>query len=188
MPASAISWVAYESQRALLRECDRVRHLRWRSTKHLRSGTRSHSRRGPRFRLTAAFGAGQRRALSNHGADQAGRRERVYQRVVGQTARRGETGEHSGKHARAAGGWRRNDDAHRRIHLLDRERPSENVAEWRAGERARRTIDELRRVTADQARRRSQIARETLAHGALHHKERALQYVADLADRSALVF
>jgi hypothetical protein len=70
---------------------------------------------------------------------------------------------------------------------LDRERARENVAKWCAGKRSGRTVHELCRVAADEARCRPQITSESLLHRALHDVERAAQHVANLADGPALI-
>src|SRR5207237_6157267 len=70
--------IADETERSLLRERDCVDDLGRRTTQHLRRRAGGHRRRGTRLRLTAAFGARSRRALSHDGADQTGRGKCVY--------------------------------------------------------------------------------------------------------------
>ena len=114
--------IADEAERSLLRERDGVPDLRRRAAEHLRRRARRHRRGGAGLGLTSALGAGERRALGDHRADQSRASPARRPRVVGDVARCGETGEHGGEHARAAGRRRGDDHAHRRVHLLHGER------------------------------------------------------------------
>jgi hypothetical protein len=71
---------------------------------------------------------------------------------------------------------------------LDRERPSEDVSERRAGKWTRRTVDELRRIAADQTGLGAEVACEAAFYRALHNVERAFQDVANFTDGSTLIF
>ena len=102
-----------------------------RAAQHLGAGAGRHSRRGAGLRLTAAFRAGQRRALGDHRADEPRGRQRVDDARRTDCLRRGESGEHRRQHARAARRRRRDDHAHRGVHLLHGERARQDVAKRR---------------------------------------------------------
>ena len=74
--------IAHQTERALLRERDGVTDLRGRAAEHLGRRAGRHRRGGAGLRLAAALGAGQRRALGDHGADEPRGGERVDDRVV----------------------------------------------------------------------------------------------------------
>jgi hypothetical protein len=49
-------------------------------------------------------------------------------------------------------------------------------------------MDQLRRVAANESRFRAKVAGETTIDGTLHDAQRAQEHVADLADRTTLIF
>ena len=94
----------------------------------------------------------------------------------------------AGKHAGAAGRRRGDDDAHRRVHFLHGQRAHQHVAKERAGERARWTVLQLRRVAADESRRGKQIAGFALSDRVAHDVQRAAELRPNVGDRAAGVF
>ncbi len=139
------------------------------------------------FGLTPAFRTGERRALRHDRADQPRRGERVDDTLVRYASRVRQPGQHSGEYTSPARRRSRDDHAHRGVHFLHGKRAREDVAEGRAGERARGAGAQLRGVAAHEAGRRVQITDQPLRHRAAHDHQRALQCVTDLLLGTSLI-
>ncbi len=159
--------------------------LPWRSAKHLGTGARGHPRGRASLGLTTAFGAGKRGPFRHDGADETGAGEGVNDPIIAQTLRVRDAREHGGQHAGSARGRRGDNDTHRGVHLLHREGAHQHVAKERAGERPWRPALEFCRITANEARRRKQIAGFTFSNGVAHDVQRASELCPNISDRAA---
>jgi hypothetical protein len=141
----------------------------------------------PRLGLTPALGPGEGGALGDHGADQPGGGERVHHPLVGNAAGVGQTGEDRREDARATGGRRCHDHPHGRVHLLNGQRPGEDVAEDGTGQGTRGPLAKLRGVPTDEAGSGPQVSDEPLPHCPAHDRQRTTERAANLGDRAPLV-
>ena len=176
--------IADEAEGSLLRERDGVRRPGGRAAEHLRARAGSHSRRGARLRLAPALGAGQRRTLGDHGADQTRGRQRVHQprrRQIPFAAASPVSTAGSTPAPPAVGAATMTP-----IAAFTSCTASARASTSRKGVPASGPagpVDQLRRIAADEPRRRFADPRPALLDRALHDVERAAQHVADLARR-----
>jgi hypothetical protein len=134
-----------------------------------------------------AFRARKRRALGDDRPNEPCRRKRIHDSLVVDPSRRGEPGENRGQHTRSASRRCGDDHAHRRVDLLNGERPCEHIAKKRPGERSRRSVAQLRGITTDQPGRRAKVAVHAALDGAPHDVKRAAQRRSNVLDGPSLI-